>query len=100
MRSVFLQPNKAVFDASALPLDAYAESLGLLAAPQVKFLKRVGKQVVGELLVGGRDGAAADGEAQQEEQQQQQPRKRRRLQDEQQQRRTGTADGSGAASGL
>jgi ATP-dependent RNA helicase DDX10/DBP4 len=75
-RSVFLQPNKAVFDAGALPLDEYAESLGLLAAPQLKFLKRVGKKVVQEVVVGGKEGAAAaaagtaDGE---------QPRKRRRL---------------------
>jgi superfamily II DNA/RNA helicase len=83
VRSVFLQPNKAVFDAAALPLDEYAESLGLLAAPQLKFLKRVGKKVVQEVVVGtgGGDAAAAaagvaDAAAAEEPQQQ---RKRQRL---------------------
>jgi ATP-dependent RNA helicase DDX10/DBP4 len=79
-RSVFLQPNKAVFDAGALPLDEYAESLGLLAAPQLKFLKRVGKKVVQEVVVGtaaaaaAGEAAAADAAAPEEQQ-----RKRRRL---------------------
>ncbi|KAI9989696.1 hypothetical protein PInf_019981 [Phytophthora infestans] len=31
VRSVYLQPDREVFDATALPLDAYAESLGLPA---------------------------------------------------------------------
>ena len=59
VRSVYLQPNKAVFDAAALPLDEYAESLGLLAAPRLKFLKRVGKKVVQEVVVGSGEAAAA-----------------------------------------
>eukprot|EP00775_Hariotina_reticulata_P001057 gene1057-1392_t len=59
VRSVFLQPNKAVFDAAALPIDEYAESLGLLAAPQLKFLKRVGKKVVSEVVLGGAAGQPA-----------------------------------------
>jgi ATP-dependent RNA helicase DDX10/DBP4 len=40
MRSVFLQPDKAIFNAAALPLDSFAQSLGLLAAPKLKFLRR------------------------------------------------------------
>ena len=81
-RSVFLQPNKAVFDAGSLPLDEYAESLGLLAAPQLKFLKRVGKNVVQEVVVGGKEGAAAaagGGEVAAAAVDGEQPRKRRRL---------------------
>ena len=36
MRSVYLQPNKAVFNVRALPLSEYADSLGLASAPVVK----------------------------------------------------------------
>ena len=42
VRSVFLQPNKAVFDASALPAAEYALSLGLTSVPKLRFLKRHG----------------------------------------------------------
>lgn len=42
VRSVFLQPNKKVFDVAALPLTEYAASLGLLALPKLRFLKKVG----------------------------------------------------------
>ncbi|KAJ1333230.1 ATP-dependent RNA helicase DDX10/DBP4 [Microdochium nivale] len=38
-RSVHLQRDKAVFDLSRLDLDAYATSLGLPGAPQIKFRK-------------------------------------------------------------
>ena len=51
VRSVFLQPNKAVFDASALPAAEYALSLGLTSVPKLRFLKRHGPQ----------KGAAANG---------------------------------------
>ncbi|CAK0786422.1 hypothetical protein CVIRNUC_009635 [Coccomyxa viridis] len=44
VRSVFLQPNKAVFDASALPAAEYALSLGLTSVPKLRFLKRHGPQ--------------------------------------------------------
>ncbi len=40
MRSVFLQPNKAVFDASTLPAAEFALSLGLTSVPKLRFLKR------------------------------------------------------------
>ncbi|KAJ2806345.1 ATP-dependent RNA helicase dbp4 [Coemansia guatemalensis] len=42
VRSVFLQKNKKVFDVDKLPLEEFAESLGLPGAPQVKFVKRKG----------------------------------------------------------
>ena len=51
VRSVFLQPNKAVFDASALPAAEYALSLGLTSVPKLRFLKQHGPQ----------KGAAANG---------------------------------------
>ncbi|KAI8322715.1 DEAD-domain-containing protein [Martensiomyces pterosporus] len=40
VRSVFLQKNKAVFDVEALPLEEFAESLGLPGAPKIKFVKK------------------------------------------------------------
>ncbi|KAJ1834798.1 ATP-dependent RNA helicase dbp4 [Coemansia sp. RSA 2711] len=40
VRSVFLQRNKSVFNVDALPLDEFAESLGLPGAPQIKFVQR------------------------------------------------------------
>lgn len=39
VRSIYLQRDKATFDVTELPLDAYAESLGLAGAPKVKFVK-------------------------------------------------------------
>ncbi|KAF4043506.1 hypothetical protein GN244_ATG04204 [Phytophthora infestans] len=41
VRSVYLQPDREVFDATALPLDAYAESLGLPGAPRMPFLSKM-----------------------------------------------------------
>ena len=38
LRSVYLQRNKKVFDVHALPLQEFAESLGLAIAPKIKFL--------------------------------------------------------------
>ncbi|KAJ2806256.1 ATP-dependent RNA helicase dbp4 [Coemansia furcata] len=40
VRSVFLQKNKSVFDVDSLPLDEFAESLGLPGAPKIKFVKK------------------------------------------------------------
>jgi ATP-dependent RNA helicase DDX10/DBP4 len=40
VRSVYLQTDKAVFNVATLPLQEYAESLGLAVAPQVKISKR------------------------------------------------------------
>ena len=42
LRSIFLQPNKAVFNASALPAAEYALSMGLTSVPKLRFLKRHG----------------------------------------------------------
>lgn len=39
-RSVFLQPNHAIFDASALPLEDFALSMGLSTVPRLRFLAR------------------------------------------------------------
>ena len=43
MRSVHLQKDKTVFDVSALPADAFAASLGLPGAPQIKLLEKGSK---------------------------------------------------------
>ncbi|KAJ2745773.1 ATP-dependent RNA helicase dbp4 [Coemansia sp. BCRC 34301] len=40
VRSVFLQKNKSVFNVDSLPLDDFAESLGLPGAPKIKFVKK------------------------------------------------------------
>ena len=42
VRSVFLRPNRTVFDVSALSLAEYIAATGLLAAPMLRFLKREG----------------------------------------------------------
>lgn len=41
VRSIFLQPDKKVFQTSKLPLDAFAQSLGLLGAPRMAFLDQL-----------------------------------------------------------
>ena len=51
-RSIFLQPNKEVFDVTRLQIADYAASLGLLTVPKLRFLKKVGKKVQ-EVVVGG-----------------------------------------------
>ncbi|XP_015777633.1 PREDICTED: probable ATP-dependent RNA helicase DDX10 [Acropora digitifera] len=38
-RSIFLQSNKKIFDVTKLPLDEYAQSLGLPNPPRIRFLK-------------------------------------------------------------
>ncbi|KAN0062521.1 ATP-dependent RNA helicase dbp4 [Thecaphora frezii] len=43
VRSVYLQKNKAVFDVTALPLEKFAEALGLPGMPKVKFVKEAEK---------------------------------------------------------
>eukprot|EP00588_Corethron_pennatum_P013585 CAMPEP_0194266234 /NCGR_PEP_ID=MMETSP0169-20130528/1203_1 /TAXON_ID=218684 /ORGANISM="Corethron pennatum, Strain L29A3" /LENGTH=723 /DNA_ID=CAMNT_0039006867 /DNA_START=46 /DNA_END=2214 /DNA_ORIENTATION=- len=40
LRSVMLMPDKGTFDVRKLPIEAYAESLGLPAAPSTRFLGR------------------------------------------------------------
>lgn len=39
VRSIYLQSDKATFDVTELPLEPFAESLGLAGAPKVKFVK-------------------------------------------------------------
>ncbi|KAI9501373.1 ATP-dependent RNA helicase dbp4 [Coemansia spiralis] len=39
IRSVYLQKNKSVFNVEALPLEQFAESLGLPGTPKIKFVK-------------------------------------------------------------
>jgi len=43
-RSVFLQSNKKIFDVNKLPLDEYAQSLGLPNPPRIRFLKKAEKK--------------------------------------------------------
>jgi ATP-dependent RNA helicase DDX10/DBP4 len=39
MKSVYLQKDKSIFKLDELPVDKFAESLGLPGAPKIKFLK-------------------------------------------------------------
>ncbi|EPQ31146.1 uncharacterized protein PFL1_01335 [Pseudozyma flocculosa PF-1] len=43
VRSVHLQKDKAIFDVTALPLEDFAEALGLPGMPKVKFVKEAEK---------------------------------------------------------
>ncbi|DBB17177.1 TPA: hypothetical protein ACH3X3_014243 [Trebouxia sp. C0006] len=52
LRSVFLQPNHAIFDVQKLPAAEYALSIGLPTAPKLRFLKHAGKHVK-EINIGG-----------------------------------------------
>ncbi|KAF5838490.1 P-loop containing nucleoside triphosphate hydrolase protein, partial [Dunaliella salina] len=70
VRSEFLQPNKAVHDVTALPAVDLAQSWGLLTAPRLRFLKKVGKQKQVLLDVGADGGGAlrsTEGKEDQEE---------------------------------
>jgi len=45
LRSIYLQKDKSIFKLEQLPLEEFAESLGLPGAPRVKFLsKELAKQ--------------------------------------------------------
>lgn len=46
LRSVFLHKDKSIFKVSKLPIDAFAESLGLPGTPKVKFTKDAKKNAV------------------------------------------------------
>jgi hypothetical protein len=46
---VFLQPNKAIFNVKQLPAEDYAQSLGLLTAPKLRFLKKVSNAIPDEM---------------------------------------------------
>ena len=41
VRSVFLQPNKKVFDVTKMAVSEFAQSMGLMSAPKLRFLKKV-----------------------------------------------------------
>lgn len=43
VRSVFLQKDKSVFKVEELPLEAFAQSLGLAGMPKIKFVKKLEK---------------------------------------------------------
>ena len=64
LRSVYLQPNKEVFDVNALDVEAYAHSMGLPNPPRLRFLKSQKKGVTGdgEDSDGGSDGEDSDGD--------------------------------------
>ena len=47
LRSVFLQPNRAVFDASVLPVEDLALSMGLSTVPRLRFLARTAQPADG-----------------------------------------------------
>ncbi|XP_019570464.2 putative ATP-dependent RNA helicase DDX10 isoform X2 [Rhinolophus sinicus] len=51
IRSVYLMKDKEIFDVSMLPLSEYALSLGLAVAPRVRFLQKMQKQPIKELVV-------------------------------------------------
>ena len=44
LRSVFLQPNKAVFDVTALPVAEFGLSMGLSSVPQLRFMRQAARQ--------------------------------------------------------
>lgn len=45
LKSVFLAPNKAVFDLGKLPVGEFAFSMGLSAPPKLRFVKKSGKKL-------------------------------------------------------
>lgn len=44
IRSVFLNPNKSIFDVSKLDVDEFASSLGLPTAPRLRMVKKLQRQ--------------------------------------------------------
>ena len=64
LRSVFLQPDRRVFDVAALPAAAFALSLGLPTAPQLRFMDRAARKAArGASAAGAAAGAEAAGAA-------------------------------------
>ncbi|KAL5036436.1 ATP-dependent RNA helicase dbp4 [Batrachochytrium dendrobatidis] len=46
LRSIYLQANKSIFNVEQMPVDLFAESLGLPGAPKIKFIQKLaGKNV-------------------------------------------------------
>ena len=58
LRSVFLQPCKAVFNVGALPVEDFAYSLGLSTIPRLRFLKQAPKQLPPRDPSGGPSGGS------------------------------------------
>ncbi|PSC73011.1 DEAD-box ATP-dependent RNA helicase 32 [Micractinium conductrix] len=69
LRSVFLQPNRKVFDVTQLPAAEFAYSMGLPTAPKLRFLKKAGKKMQ-EVVVGSAAGGADEAAEKQQQQQQ------------------------------
>jgi len=62
LRSVFLAPNKAVFDVKNIKVEELSESFGLLTAPKLRFLKKAGKGSAWN-MAGSDSGGNGDGQA-------------------------------------
>jgi ATP-dependent RNA helicase DDX10/DBP4 len=56
VRSVFLNPNKSIFDISKLDLEEFAASLGLPTMPRVHMVKKLQKQTRRLVAAGALDG--------------------------------------------
>lgn len=61
VRSIYLQRDKATFDVTQLPIESYAESLGLPGAPKMKFVKeaQAAKKKAERMLAKDRASASA-----------------------------------------
>jgi ATP-dependent RNA helicase DDX10/DBP4 len=68
LRSVFLQPDKATFDVSAIPVAELAMAWGLPNAPRLRFLRAAGAaKMRGGGAGSGDEGAASGGEEESED---------------------------------
>ena len=78
LKSVYLQPNKAVFDVTQLPVAAYAASLGLTTTPRLRFVARDRGGNFAQAQAGGDEGGdTGDEEDEDEDDEDAQPRARR-----------------------
>ena len=63
MRSIYLQKDKSIFKIEELPVDLFAESLGLPGTPKIKFLsKELAKQKKNASRAVELEGSETDGE--------------------------------------
>lgn len=58
MRSVHLQPNRKVFNVSAMPVEEFALSIGLSTVPRLRFLARKGASKSTQAVTVAEDGSA------------------------------------------
>ena len=77
LKSVYLQPNKAVFDVTQLPVAAYAASLGLTTTPRLRFVARERGGNFAQPQAGGDEDDDMDDEEDEDEDEEAQPRTRR-----------------------